>query len=1019
MKDWSNLAKIVYKRTYSRDGETWEQTVDRVIRGNTEPFIGTDALEDGEVEKLREIMLARKAMPAGRGLWFSGTQSQKDIGGMGLNNCSFLTMDNWGKFIIAQDYLMLGSGVGMSVEHKYVSKLPKVRNVVSITHEKTNDADFIVPDSREGWCKLTKKVLESYFVTGKSFTYSTICLRDAGEPIKRFGGKASGSLPLIAYVEKLSKILNERAGKHIRPIDAVDIVCAIGEMVVSGNVRRSAIIILGDSWDKEYLKAKRWDLGGIPTQRAMANFSVVCEDTADLHPLFWETYKHGEPFGIVNVKNMRKFARTGELKADNAGKFARTGELKADNAVGTNPCFTIDTKILTSDGYRTFESLLGKEVEILQDNRVKGALVDNKEIWNFNYKNLTIDKNKASNIRQTAKNADIYKITTVCGREVKATANHHFATNNSSMTELKDLKIGDKLLIAIPQVFQSNIESLDWKKGLISGLISGDGTRTHNSYAIDLWLNPEQEYLKEQLESYISEIISEHKYAPKTNGLINPKFNLCSTNNKTRKYRLVSSGLTKALEAEGFTNKHDVSFLHNKSKDFKAGFISGMIYSDGHIDYNNKSKSVSIRISQSNLELLQNLMLILQELGILSKTSMSREAGLRELPDGKGGNNYYSCKASYRLMITGLNNVKNSLKCLTLFDNKKDKLDLILKTLKSNRNSRFEATIKSIDYVGKEDVYCLTEDVNRTLIAEGFTARRCAEIPLADGEVCNLQEIFLPNLENEEEFKECARLMFRWGKRVSMETYHEPLTDRIVKKNRRIGVGITGCLQSKLFDPNILDRVYKTIKNEDYKYSEILSIPESIRTTTVKPSGTLSLLGDCTAGIHPAFSRYYIRRVRFASNDALLPVLREAGHPIEPVKRLDGTLDHNTQVVSFFCKTPYGTPCADEDWTLEKQLQVVLDAQRFWSDNSVSVTVYYKKDEIDFIKDWLDENLKTIKTISFLCYNEHGFEQAPYEAIDETLYKEMTKKIKSIDFESIMEGDIDSVECAEGFCPIK
>lgn len=619
-KEWSNLAKIVYKRTYSRDGETWEQTVDRVIKGNTEPFIGTEALEPDEIAKLRDIMLSRKAMPAGRGLWFSGTQSQKDIGGMGLNNCSFMAMDNWGKFVIAQDYLMLGSGVGLSVEHKYVSKLPKIKNTLEIRHEKSKDADFIVPDSREGWCKLTKKVLQSYFVTGKSFTYSTICLRDAGEPIKRFGGKASGSLPLIDYVTKLTDILNARAGKHIRPIDAVDIVCSIGEMVVSGNVRRSAIIILGDSWDKEYLKAKRWDLGAIPTQRAMANFSVVCDDTADLHPLFWETYAHGEPFGIVNVKNMRK--------------YARIGTLKADNAIGTNPC---------------------------------------------------------------------------------------------------------------------------------------------------------------------------------------------------------------------------------------------------------------------------------------------------------------------------------------------------------------------------------------------------AEIPLADGEVCNLQEIFLPNLESEEEFKECARLMFRWGKRVSMETYHEPLTDRIVKKNSRIGVGITGCLQSDLYNPFVLDEVYETIQKENTKYSEVLSIAPSIRTTTVKPSGTLSLLGDCTAGIHPAFSRYYIRRVRFASNDALLPVLREAGHPIEPVKRLDGTLDHNTQVVSFFCKTPDGTPCADEDWTLEKQLEVVLGAQRFWSDNSVSVTVYYKKEEIDFIKDWLNNNLKNIKTISFLCHNEHGFEQAPYEAIDEKTYLKYSKKIKDIDFDAISVTDelLDIENCEGGACPIK
>jgi hypothetical protein len=95
-------------------------------------------------------------------------------------------------------------------------------------------------------------------------------------------------------------------------------------MVVAGNVRRSAIIILGDAFDKDYLRAKRWDLGPIPTQRAMANLSVVVDDVDDLHPLFWKTYEQGEPFGIINRKNIRK--------------YGRMGELKKDTAVGMNPC---------------------------------------------------------------------------------------------------------------------------------------------------------------------------------------------------------------------------------------------------------------------------------------------------------------------------------------------------------------------------------------------------------------------------------------------------------------------------------------------------------------------------------------------------------------------------------------------------------------------------------------------------------------------------------------------------------
>lgn len=318
MKEFSNLASVVYRRTYSRKDsgtlENWDQTVERAIHGNVKGH----NVPEAEIKELLRLGKERKAGPAGRGYWFSGTDAHSRIGGVALNNCWFLTADNWENFVIAQDLLMLGGGVGLSVEHQFVSKLPKAKKDVVIVHKGTKDADFIVPDSREGWCELTRRVLESYFVTGKSFSFSTVCIRGYGEPIVGFGGKASGPIPLIAFVENLVKILGNRAGKHMRPIDAADLLTATGEMVVSGNVRRSALLILGDAWDKEYLKAKRWDLGDLPTHRSCANYSIVCEDIDDVHPLFWKTYEQGEPFGIVNRTNMQKYGRMGELKPDAA-----------------------------------------------------------------------------------------------------------------------------------------------------------------------------------------------------------------------------------------------------------------------------------------------------------------------------------------------------------------------------------------------------------------------------------------------------------------------------------------------------------------------------------------------------------------------------------------------------------------------------------------------------------------------------------------------------------------------------
>lgn len=206
---------------------------------------------------------------------------------------------------------MLGAGVGYNIQKEYVYQLPKIQSKqIQIVRLDTKDADFIVPDSREGWVKLLGKVLKAHFYNGEGFTYSTQLIRSKDSPIKGFGGTASGPEELCWGMNEISKILNNRAGLKLRPIDALDIMNIIGFIVVSGNVRRSAQIALGDYDDLEYLKAKRWDLGNIPNWRAMSNNSVVCDDTNLLPKEFWDTYNEGEPLGIINLRLSRLIGRT-------------------------------------------------------------------------------------------------------------------------------------------------------------------------------------------------------------------------------------------------------------------------------------------------------------------------------------------------------------------------------------------------------------------------------------------------------------------------------------------------------------------------------------------------------------------------------------------------------------------------------------------------------------------------------------------------------------------------------------
>lgn len=913
MENWSNLARVATMRTYSRDNENWNDIVERAIGGNTRKV----DVPDWERNALRQLMTDRIAMPAGRGLWFSGTPALDVIGGAALNNCWAVTGDKWEHLVLACDLLMLGGGVGMSVQHKYVSKLPKVRET-SISHKNTKDAFYIVPDSREGWCELIRLVLKSYFVTGRKFTYSTCCIRGKGERINGFGGTASGPIPLIECIETISKILDARVGKHVRPIDMADLLTCIGRMVVAGNVRRSAIIIIGDPWDREYLTCKRWDLRPVPVYRQFANFSVAASDIEDLHPSFWRTYEAGEPFGFVNLENIQK--------------YGRMGEEKYDSAILVNPCVPGETEILTEHGYRRIDTLVGKRVRV----------------WNGSEWSVVTP-------RVTGKDRLIVKVTLDNGQTLNCTENHEFVTRDGKV-KAKDLN-GHQLAKMKYPVVQGGKHL---PNAYSQGFYQGDGET--DSHHIKLY--GEKKMLLPELQAVGKTDAGKYQRATFTCDL------------QPKGYVPIEMDMVSRLE-----------------------WLAGYCDADGTV-----TNDYGIQITSVDVDVLRKVQKMLTTLGCHCRVQPGRPEREQEMPGGT-----YVCKPTYRLLIGAVQ--VQTLRGLG-FNPRRLNIDH-----SPNRDaSRFVKVVSVEPQYVADTVYCFTEPKLNQGCFEGIVTGQCAEATLENGEPCNLLELFMSRMKTRDELAFAARLMFRYGKRVCLENYHHDIINEVVHRNNRIGVGITGCLQSRLFNPGDLDFAYEAIQEENRIYSAELGVPESIRTTVVKPSGTLSILGDCTPGIHPAFAEYYIRRVRFADNSPLIPVLRDAGHKIEPQKNIDGSLDYGTLVVDFPVHMP-NTPTADQ-MTTWQQLDIVKMAQRHWADQSVSVTVYYKKPEIEDLKDWVGDNLKYLKTLSFLCYDDHGFEQAPMEKISKEQYERIANKVKPINFSGADTGDL-LEECVGGSCPVR
>jgi ribonucleoside-diphosphate reductase alpha chain/ribonucleoside-triphosphate reductase len=155
------------------------------------------------------------------------------------------------------------------------------------------------------------------------------------------------------------------------------------------------------------------------------------------------------------------------------------------------------------------------------------------------------------------------------------------------------------------------------------------------------------------------------------------------------------------------------------------------------------------------------------------------------------------------------------------------------------------------------------------------------------------------------------------------------------------------------------------------------------------------------------------------SSSELVKVARSHGYHVEPVRNFDGTEDHGTSVVSFPCSFPEGTVFAG-DVTAVYQLDVIKRLQEEWSDNAVSVTIYYRKEELPQIKQWLSENYFNVKSVSFLLHNDHGFDQAPMEEITKEQYEEMAAKVTPItSLVSLNMDDVDIQDCEGGACPVR
>lgn len=338
------------------------------------------------------------------------------------------------------------------------------------------------------------------------------------------------------------------------------------------------------------------------------------------------------------------------------------------------------------------------------------------------------------------------------------------------------------------------------------------------------------------------------------------------------------------------------------------------------------------------------------------------------------------------------------------------------------------ATVEKIEVGDIVDVYDISVEDTHCLVAEGIIAHNCGEIILRPYQFCNLSIAVAREDDTKESLKEKVRLATIIGTIQSMGT-NFPGLRKIWQSNceeeRLLGVDITGKMDSKVAqDSFVLQELRHYAVEVNKKYAQLLGINQSVSVTCHKPSGNSGTLFGCANGLHPRFSKYYLRRATVGKTSPFYKIFKEAGVELYPNRGQDGEV--YSYVVSFPCKSP-DNAIVQKDTTALKQLDNWLQSKVYWTEHNPSCTITYNEDERDEIIDWLFMHQDLIGGLSFAPNLDFGFDPKvhPYFEITKEEYEEAIKNFPKVDWsllEKIEKEDNTKasreIACSSGQCDI-
>ena len=987
----TDMSSFVFYRTYSRflpkenRRERWWEVVKRVVEYNCS--LAPTSVQ--EAEKLFDNIYNLKQFPSGRSFWIGGTEVSRKYPQANFN-CSFSILNEYDAFVETFYLLLIGAGVGYRVLPDDVDRLPKIRKDIEIvdmyyrpvekaqrkeytelTFLNKETAKITIGDSKEGWVQSLEAFLklhyDSFYRAVKTIMIDYNNIRPAGEPLKTFGGTASGHNSMMMMLNKISKVIKncnnviDETYVKLKPIDCTDIANILGENVVSGGVRRTAEIVLFDIDDKEMLEAKnnlytlkdgKWVVNKDIIHRSMSNNSTYYKQKPTREKLHWQ------------VQQIRFSGEPAFINQESASK-------RRPNYQGNNACFTGDMRLLTSEGYKTFEELNNKVVEVININGETSA----GKVW-CNGEKETIRLRLANK------------------KEITCTPDHKFMTIDGEEVEAKDLK-GKKLM---PYIGNHKIFDEEFIK---YGFIQGDGSL--GRLKSDVYRGLEVNIGDKDQDIY--SLFRNDKY---THVKGDRKIYLQGYNDKLNSLGFDSNQLPIREFPSTYNNWNNLQ---------KTSFLQGCFSANGGI-----IKKHRISYKTTSIKFALKLMDTLKEDFAIETYLTTNKAKEVEFSNGT-----YLCKESYDVNISKYESIQtfhNEINFYHIY--KKIELRNLLKHKSPNVINILKSKLKL--------VYDFNEPKTHWGIVEGYIVHNCGEILLDDRGMCNLTEInmvkFIENGKlNEKSLYDAQKLSARTGYRMTCVDFELHKWDYINKRDRLTGCSITGWQDamnilklSKEEQKRVLNNLKQIAIDSANQLAEELGYNKPVLNTTLKPSGTISLLPNVSAGIHYSHSESYVRRIRINALDPLAFALKEMGYDLKA--EVGQTLDNaTTLVVEFPMKSPAGK--TKQNVAAIEQLENYKFFMENYVNHNVSITVTVRENEWDDVEQWLWDNWDSVIAISLLPLSDAMYNLMPYEEINEEQYTELLNKTPKFNpsliskYEKGEDFEVSEADCEGGICPVK